>query len=145
MAQAEDEDIKDCGNEEDDKDCQGCHEGGLGKRQWVGCLAKLALKRFCNMDTEATPVDIENIPQVRAGSVWYEDGIIHQALHCHVQAVGLDQDLKILREKNQKIVETHLSEDKDDSFDEGERVEALYERSATPGENPEIYLQSREA
>ena len=96
MAQAEDEHIEDCGDEEDDEDCEGCHEGGLGKRQWVGCLANLALERF--FDTEATPVDIENIPQERAGLVWYEDDIIHQALHCHVQAVGLDQDLNIWTE-----------------------------------------------
>ena len=31
IAQAEAEHIKDCGDEEDDEDAQGCHEGGLGE------------------------------------------------------------------------------------------------------------------
>ena len=60
MAQAEHEDIKDCGEEEQGEDDQGRHEGGLGKRQWVGCLTKLPWEQI--FDTEATPIDIEDIP-----------------------------------------------------------------------------------
>ena len=144
MPQAEDEHVKDCGDEEDDEDSEGCHEGGLGKCQWVGCLTKLAMERIFN--AEATPVDIENIPQTGAGLVWYEHDIVHQALHCHVQAVGLDQHLSI-RTKVIKLKfcgEENLGEDEEDSFEEGEGVEALYKRLPTPSQYPEIYLQRKE-
>ena len=91
MAQAEDQHIKDGGEVEDSEDSEGCNEGGLGKGQRIGWLTKLAGEGIFN--TETTPVDVENIPQKGTGFVWYEDNIIHQTLHCHVQAVGLDQDL----------------------------------------------------
>ena len=89
IAQAEAEHIKDCGKEKDDEDGYGCHEGGLGEAQGIGWLAKLS--RVGIFNTEASPVDTENIPEKRAS--WWEDDIVHQALHSHVQAVGLDQDL----------------------------------------------------
>ena len=34
----------------------------------------------------------------------------------------------------------NLGEDKEDSFDEGKGVEAFYDWSVSPSENPEIYL-----
>ena len=91
IAQAEAEHIKDCGDEEDDEGGYGCQQGGLGEGQWIGWFAKPSRVRIFN--TEASKVDTVNIPEKRASLVWYEDNIVHQALHSHVQAVGLDQDL----------------------------------------------------
>ena len=61
IAQAEDEHIEDCGEEEDDEDGQGRHEGGLGERQGIRWLTKLPRKKIFN--TDATPEDIQNTSQ----------------------------------------------------------------------------------
>ena len=91
IAQAEDEHIEDCGEEEDDEDGEGRHEGGLGERQWIRRLTKLPREHI--FDTEATPEDIQNISQERTSFIWHQDDIVHQALQSHVQAIGVDQDL----------------------------------------------------
>ena len=75
IAQAEDEHIEDCGEEEDDEDGEGRHEGRLGECQRIRWLTKLPRKPIVN--TEATPEDIQNIPQERTGFIWHKDNIVH--------------------------------------------------------------------
>ena len=94
VAHAEDEDVEDGGDEEDDKDTQGHHQGSLGQSHWIWWLAKLARVRIFN--TEATPEDIENISEGRLRLGGDEDNVVHQALHSHVETVGVSQHLNLL-------------------------------------------------
>ena len=42
VAHTEDKDVEDGGDEEDDEDTQGHHQGGLGQSDWIRFLAKRA-------------------------------------------------------------------------------------------------------
>ena len=75
VAHAEDEDVEDGGDEEDDEDAQGHHQGRLGQSHWVRFLAKRARVRI--FDTEAAPKDIEDVSEGRRGVGGDEDNVVH--------------------------------------------------------------------
>ena len=93
IAHAEDKHIEDGGDVEDDEDSEGHHQGSLGHCQWIWRLAKLAGVRIFN--TESTPEDIEDISEAGTRGIRRrnEDDVVHQALHCHVETVGISQHL----------------------------------------------------
>ena len=93
VAHAEDEDVEDGGDEEDDKDAQGHHEGSLGQSHWIGWLAKLARVRIFN--AEATPEDIEDVSKGRPRLAGDENNVVHQTFHGHVETVGVSQHLDL--------------------------------------------------
>ena len=91
IAGAEDEHIENGGDEEDDEDCEGCHQGGLGHCQRTRWETKLPREQIFN-DTEAPPVNIQNLV---VGMLGEGDNVVHQT-HCgHAQTVGMDQHLDI--------------------------------------------------
>ena len=89
----EDENIEDGGDIENDEDAQGHHQGGLGHCQWIGWLAKLAGDRILN--TETAPEDIEDASEGGTRLGGDEDHIVHEALHGHVETVGVSQHLDV--------------------------------------------------
>ena len=104
IAGAEDEHIENGGDVEDDEDAEGHHQGGLGQCQRIRRLAKLARGHILN--TETAPEDIEDVSEgeTRVGVVvgvgqtrvgGDEDDIVHEALHGHVETVGVSQHLDV--------------------------------------------------
>ena len=91
IACAEDEHIENGGEEEDDEDCQGEDEGGLGHCHWIRWPTKLPGQQIFN-DTEASPVDIQNLVVRMSGEA---DHVVHQTHYGHAQTVGMDQHLDI--------------------------------------------------
>ena len=91
IACAEDEHIDNGWKKKGDEDCEGCKEGGLGHCQRIRWPTKLPQV----FNTEAPPVDIQNIVVGMLGCWDEEDKVVHQTHYGHVQTVCMDQHLDI--------------------------------------------------
>ena len=93
IAHAEDEHVEDGGDIEEDEDEDGHHQGGLGHCQRIRWLAKPARDRILN--TETAPEDIEDVSEGGTCLGGDEDDVVHEALHGHVETVGVSQHLDV--------------------------------------------------
>ena len=92
LAEVEGKHVEHVGHVEEEEDQDGNHQGGLGQGQRVGRPTKLSGGRAFN--TDATPEDVEDVHEVGTG-LRDEDNVVHQALHGHVETIGIGQNLKI--------------------------------------------------
>ena len=134
IAHAEDEHVEDGGDVEDEEDSKGHHQGGLGHCQWIRRLAKLAGVRI--FDTESAPEDIEDISEGGTRlrqECRNEDDVVHQALHRHVETVGISQHLDVQTSNGgrqqfvillifDKLCNAHLGKNQGNCFEKSERV-----------------------